>query len=87
MTIISRLLFRTASEPRGSAYAAAMNGTDVLLQRMEAEQRSADPARAVMASIWRQRNNIPYMATIHEAVAEVNSPFVGTEARLPENLK
>lgn len=83
MNLIRCFLSRTSSEPRGAAYATAMSESSDLLRRMDEASRSPDAARAVMANIWRQRNNIPFMTTVHEAVAEVNSPFVGTEGRLP----
>lgn len=83
MDLINRFLSRTASEPRGAAYAVAMSESGDLLKRMDEESRSSDAVRAVMASIWRQRNNVPLVTTVYEAVAEMQSPMYGTEGRAP----
>jgi hypothetical protein len=47
--------------------------SDDLLRRMQDNSRSTDAARAVMADVWAQNRNIPFMTTVYEAVAEAKS--------------
>lgn len=65
------------------AYAAAMSESRDLLDRMQQAAKSPDAVRSLMASIWMQRHNVPFVATVHEAVQEMQSPMVGTEAKPP----
>lgn len=69
--------------PANLAYAKAMNESDDLLRQMKEASRSTDSARGVMADIWHQRNNVPFMVTVREAVLEMKAPFEGTTARAP----
>lgn len=55
------------------AYAQAMNESYELLKRMRETSRSTDAARAVMADIWAQNHNVPFMTTIVETVQEMKS--------------
>lgn len=56
-----------------AAYAAAMVESDELLKRLRDSASSTDVARAVMADVWAQRRNIPFLTTVHEAVQEMKS--------------
>lgn len=56
-------------------YARAIAVSSDLLARMRAASRSSDPARAVMADLWYQRHNVPFLTTVHEAVQEAKSPL------------
>lgn len=63
------------------AYANAMSKSDELLTRMR-ESRSDDAAVAVMADIWAQRRNIPFLTTIVETTQELKAPI----AQRPDDL-
>ncbi len=63
------------------AYAAAMGESDDLLERMHQNSRSTDVARAVMADIWSQNHNIPFLTTVVETVQEMKAPI----AQRPED--
>lgn len=86
---LSRILGRQQQPAMADiAYADAMNESGDLLERMRAASASRDPVRAVMADIWQQRNNIPFMATIYEAAQEMQAPLRGyTEAKAPPEKK
>lgn len=51
----------------------ALAATDELIERMRASSASNDPVRAIMANLWEQRHNVPYVTTIFEADAEMKS--------------
>ena len=57
------------------AYAAAMMETDEVLKHMRESAESTDAARAVMADVWAQNRNIPFLTTVIEAVEEAKSPL------------
>lgn len=78
MSILGRLFSSARSElpsiSRGDvAYAAAMNESDEMLTRMRNASNSNDPARAVMADLWQQRHNVPFLVTVVETVQEMKS--------------
>lgn len=58
-----------------AAYSRAMSASDDLIQRMHENSRSTDAARAVMADIWAQNHNVPFMTTVYEAVQEAKAPL------------
>lgn len=81
MTSIIARIFNgalVASGPtRGDlAYDRAIAVSDELIQHMQEASRSKDAVRAVMADIWAQRKNVPFMTTVVEAVQEAKSPVV-----------
>lgn len=55
------------------SYARAMIVSQDLLARMRESSKSSDPARAVMADLWHQRHNVPFLTTVVEAVQEAKS--------------
>lgn len=55
-------------------YEAAMAESGQLLARMQAESNSNDAAVALMADIWSQRTNTPFLTTVYEASQEVLAP-------------
>ena len=57
------------------AYAAAMDESDHLLKMLKDSARSTDAACAVMADIWAQHRNVPFLTTVTEAVQEMKSPL------------
>lgn len=56
------------------AYQKAVAVSEDVIQRMREASNSNDPARAVMADLWHQRHNVPFMVTIVEAIEEMKSP-------------
>lgn len=67
--------FREQASPGTSAYRRAVRATDELVERMREAESSTDPARSLMATIWLQRHNVPFIATVHESVQEVAAPL------------
>lgn len=56
------------------AYNQAMGETDDLIQRMRSYSGSNDAARAVMADVWAQRHNVPFLTSTFETVEEMKGP-------------
>jgi hypothetical protein len=74
MTGLIARIFGRKSESRGDgAYHEAMRVSGDLLKRMSDSSSSTDAARAVMADVWAQNNNIPFLTTVYEAVQEAKS--------------
>lgn len=61
-------------------YARAMAVSDDLLKKMHDYSRSTDAARAVMADVWAQNHNIPFMVTVYEAVEEAKSGAIFSDS-------
>lgn len=72
-SILTRMFGR--SEPAPDNYSRAMAISGDLLDRMQRHSRSNEPALAVMADLWAQRNNIPYMTAVVVATQEMNAPL------------
>lgn len=69
-----RLLDRILPRRRGAsdlAYQQAMGVSDDLIRRMRQHSASNDAARAVMADVWSQRHNVPFMTSTYETVQEM----------------
>jgi len=81
MRKLLNLLFGT-TRPSEQAYVTAINESSDLLRRMREHSRSTDAARAVMADVWAQNHNIPFMTTVYEAVQEAKS---GIQEKGPAN--
>lgn len=50
-----------------------MQISDDLISNMREASKSKDVFRSMMADIWAQHHNIPFMATVYEAVREMKS--------------
>lgn len=72
MTSILGRLFGRRPAPDDS-YARAMIISGDLLTRMREASESTDAARAVMADVWAQNNNVPFLTTVYEAAQEAKS--------------
>lgn len=57
-----------AVEP--TPYQLAVAATDDLLEKMRAYSNGSDAARAIMADVWAQNHNVPFLTTMHEAAQE-----------------
>lgn len=63
-----------AAQMRGDvAYDRAMDASADLLFRIREAGREADVARSVVADIWAQAQNVPFMTTVYQAVQEAKS--------------
>lgn len=62
------------AKPVEVKYRKAMAVSEDLLTRMREASRSTDAARAVMADIWLQNHNVPFLTTVYESVQEAKSP-------------
>lgn len=62
-----------AAEP--SPYEHAMAVSNELIERMRAYSNGRDAARGIMADVWAQNHNVPFLTTVHEAVEEAKSPL------------
>jgi hypothetical protein len=67
-------MFGCRAEAKGdAAYREAMKVSGDLIRRMRETSNSTDAARAIMADIWHQNHNIPFLTTVYEAVQEAKS--------------
>lgn len=73
MSFLDRLLGRHQRQEGSVLAKTAMAVSDDLIKHMQAASRSNDPARALLADIWAQHHNVPYMTTMYEANAEMMS--------------
>ena len=72
MTLFSWLFSRRRQPSPGIAAATkAIEHNDRLLRKMQEDSRSNVPARALMADIWAQRHNVPFMTTMYESAREM----------------
>lgn len=72
-SLLARIFGYNGHSNGDGAYDKAMHVSDDLIARMRDASESSDPARAVMADIWAQRNNVPYITTTYQAVQELNA--------------
>ena len=73
----------SSTRTRGDiAYDRAMKASSDLLVRIRESGREMDVARSVMADIWSQAENTPFMTTVYEAVQEAKTgPDTARDAR------
>lgn len=65
------------------AYEQAMRASADLLHRIREAGRESDAAREVMADVWSQSQNIPFMTTVYQAVQEAKTgPSIARAARI-----
>ena len=82
MGLLSRFIaprWRGASD---IAYEQAMGVSDDLIRKMREYSGSNDAARAVMADVWAQRHNIPFLTSTYETVQEMKEPRVNGQKPL-----
>ena len=72
--LLARIFGPRAESKDDSAYREAMRVSGDLLARMRDSSSSTDAARGIMADVWAQNNNIPFLTTVFEAVSEVKPP-------------
>lgn len=73
MSWIKSLLGRREPSGADSAFGHAMKMSGELIHDMREASTSNDVFRAMMADIWMQRQNVPFMVTVFEAVQEMKS--------------
>jgi hypothetical protein len=59
--------------PGDVAFSKAMTETRKLREKMRECSASTDVARALMADIWFQNHNVPFLTTVYEGVQEMKS--------------
>lgn len=77
-SILGRMFWRKPATPPplmpgDVAYSKAMTETRELREKMRGCAESTDVARALMADIWFQNHNIPFLTTVYEGVQEMKS--------------
>ena len=65
-----------------TAFGTAMQASGDLINHMREASNSNDVFRAMMADIWAQRRNVPFMTTVYELVQEMMS---GTDKQGGQN--
>ncbi len=77
-------IFGLRTPARGdNAYREAMKESAELSHMLRISARSTDAARALMADIWAQNNNIPFLTSVTETVQEMKSPLEQRPSDLP----
>lgn len=84
MRLLDLFLHPRRSGASEIAYHQAMGETDDLIQRMRSYSGSNDAARAVMADVWAQRHNIPFITSTFETVEEMKAPRAVSPPPLPK---
>jgi len=56
------------------AYEHAKAESASLIAKMRACSEDTNPIRAIMADIWAQNHNVPYVTAVFETVQEMNAP-------------
>jgi len=79
MRILGQFFGNSAPSRADRAFGAAMQISDDLISTMRETSKSKDVFRAIMADIWAQHHNIPFMATVYEAVREMKSATTDQE--------
>lgn len=74
MTGLLGRIFGVRAEAAGDvAYHEAMRVTSDLITKMRESSNSTDAARAIMADVWAQNHNMPFLTTVYESVQEAKS--------------
>lgn len=81
MRLLRRIFGDQIPSPGAMAYENAMRKSDDLLNKMEHASRSRDVFPAMLADIWLQRHNVPFMTTVYESVREMKA---ATTDQMPE---
>lgn len=72
--MLRNLFHSRAPTAADAAFDHAMSESDSLITKMrECSDDRKNPIRALMADIWAQNHNIPYIATVYESVQEMNA--------------
>lgn len=71
MAFINRILGREQRSSGSNAAEKALSVSDDLINRMRDASASKDPVRALLADIWAQRQNVPYIITMYESNREM----------------
>lgn len=72
-SLLGKIFGGHAETPGEVSYKQAMKVSDELLERMRETSRSTDAARAIMADVWAQNHNVPFITTVFESVEEMKS--------------
>lgn len=72
MSILGNLFARRQS-PGDVAFNQATRENSELISHMREASGSTDAVRALMADIWAQHHNVPFLTTVYEAVREMKT--------------
>lgn len=73
---IARTVFGSSPPPlpaRTPKFEVAIRESDDLIRRFKEASEDPHPIRAMMADLWMQRHNVPYVTTVYEAGQELFS--------------
>lgn len=73
MRMLDRLFGRRRESRGDVAFREAMRESSDLITRMRDNSNCNDAARAIMADVWSQHHNVPFLTTVYEAVQEAKS--------------
>lgn len=74
MAFLRRMLHLEQQTTSGNVAATrALAESDALIKKMRETSGSNDAWRAVLADIFLQRHNVPYMTTVYESTQEMNA--------------
>lgn len=71
MRLLDRIFSPRRSGAADHAYSQAMGESGDLLRRMREHSNSNDAVRGIMADVWAQHRNIPFLTSVYETVQEM----------------
>jgi hypothetical protein len=66
--------------PGEVAFEKVMSESRALRAKLRAASQSTDAARAIMADVWEQSRNTPFIVTVFEAVEEAKSGAIYSDS-------
>ncbi len=92
-SILGRIFGNTPSPPPlpgagEQVYHQAMTESRALREKMRECSSSTDAVRALMADIWAQKHNVPFLTTAYESIQEAKTgpEIMQNYDRLPRSL-
>ena len=76
MSGLLRRIFGERRRHSSGAFDRAMDTSGDLIERMRDASLSRDAFRGVMADIWSQKHNVPFMTSVYETVAEMKAATI-----------
>jgi hypothetical protein len=70
---IKRFLTSTPEHQSTPGVNRAIQISSELISKMRKDQNSKHPVTAMMADLWMQRHNVPYVTTVYEAAQEMDA--------------
>lgn len=79
MRFLRHMFKKSKNSTFDQSFGVALALSDDLIDKMREDSKSKDVFRAVMADIWAQKHNVPFMATVFEAVREMKAATTDQE--------